>query len=102
MGYIRHHAVVVTAFSEEYAIKAAKAATDTNNTVSGPTASPVNGYWTIVIVPDRSKEGWKDSSDGDVYRAAIKCWLRSMGDYYEWVEVAYGHDDGKALITDEA
>jgi hypothetical protein len=55
----------------------------------------MNGYRSILICPDGSKEGWADSEQGDARRAALRTRLVAE-ESLEWCEVSYGHDDGTA------
>jgi hypothetical protein len=99
MGYIKHHAIVLTTWEDirPIVLKARELGLD----VLGPSFSKVNGYATICIPPDGSKEGWTESDEGDRVRYEFKTWLlRSVS--YEWAEVAYGSDDGAAAVTDAA
>lgn len=105
MGYIRHHAFVVTSFSEKI-IKEAHAKAlglfglDRVTTVM---VSPSNAYHSFFVGSDGSKEGWPESDRGDELRAAFIKWLRTQ--YHEdgsssiqWAEVQYGDDENEAEI----
>lgn len=99
MGYIRHNAIVATAW-QEGAVDALIAFSESIG--AGAVASPkvVNWHQTAMVYPDGSKEGWSDSDDGDERRAQIREWLDAGHFYWAWVEIAYGHDDGRAEIVD--
>lgn len=107
MGYMRHHAIVVTSWSEE-AVKAGHAkAVALGCTVSEIVDSKMNGYTSFLIAPDGSKEGWGESNDGDGRRMAWIAWARTT--LYEdgsgpldWVEVRFGGDDDSAEVTSHA
>lgn len=99
MGYIRHNAIVATAWDESLA----KTLFDFASRLgANPLISEkaVNGYVTVVIPPDGSKEGWASSDDGDLRREEIVKLLMSAG--FEWLEVAYGWDDGSADVVRSA
>lgn len=70
-----------------------------DESVTDPVASTVNAYWSILIGPDGSKDGWDADEWGDTKRSAFKAWLRSHGDAddgssaLEWVEIEYGSDN---------
>lgn len=101
MGYIKHHAIVVTCWGEGEAQEAADCARNLGLEVIGPSAPAINAYQSILICPDGSKEGWLDSDDGNAKRAYFVSWLRE-NHAGEWVEVAYGDDDGEASVVTHA
>jgi hypothetical protein len=99
MGYMCHHAIIVTswndsllavAHAEAERLAEAAAAEDLIHDwpiVSPIIASAVNDYGTFVIAPDGSKEGWVTSDHGDALRAA----------FIEWIE-AQRYDDGSTSL----
>lgn len=107
MGYIMHHAIIVTSWDytceqgkELLAETARQKAIEIFGTalVSPMIDSPLNGYKTFFVAPDGSKEGWDDSNEGDKRRAEFKIWLRAQADapgdnHYDWVEICYGGDE---------
>lgn len=107
MGYMRHHAIVVTCDTESVEI-VRKIATDVFSgwkVVSEAASSPMNNYSSFFIAPDGSKEGWSTSEDGDSKRALFIQELRRIeGDriYADWVEVQYGDDDCQTIVTDHS
>lgn len=100
MGYIRHNAIIATAWQAQAVAGLVEYARSIGaEAIVG--GEVTNGYATVCITPDGSKEGWQTSAEGDERRSNIKLWMREHPDfYYEWCEVAYGSDDGKAEITD--
>jgi hypothetical protein len=103
MGYMRHHAIVVTSWQEEAVRDARAAAVTIGCAVSEMLRAPVNGYWSFFIAPDGSKEGWPASDEGDRRRDEFVEWIEShTGDeqsrWLSWVEVQYGDDDGEAAL----
>lgn len=105
MGYMRHHVIIVTTYGE-HAQKAYDAALDVFGAtrLSPLCASELNGYLSFFVVPDGSKEGWKDSDDGDVRRARFKDWFRDQcyedgSSPYDWCECMYGDDEGELSIS---
>jgi hypothetical protein len=107
MGYISHHAIIVTSFSSELVTKAHATAVEIGMTVTPVVESPINGYASFMVVPDGSKEGWQPSHQGDSERRQFKLWLDNQR--YEdnstslnWLEVNYGGDDHGCSITDHA
>ena len=103
MGYMRHHAIVVTSFNPEAIEAAANKARELGMLVLGPSDEVTNGYRSMVVCPDGSKEGWEESKHGDRSRASFREYLGEL-DYddgranLDWVEIAYGGDDDNAKI----
>ena len=102
MGYIRHEALIVT-ISERYIGKLEELALSIFPSCEvGSVSSRINGYKTVFIGPDGSKEGWEDSDDGDEQRESFL--RRLSGSFYEEfgypaiVRVKYGLDDGCATV----
>lgn len=98
MGHVCHNAIVVTSFQDE-TIKAARAkAVELGCPATEIVRSNVNAYYTFLIAPDGSKEGWADSEEGDRRRSEFRDWTRSVryeddSSPLEWVEVSYGSDE---------
>lgn len=107
MGYMRHHAIIVSTSDEKFAAEALKQALEIfgdNGQVGPPMKSPVNKYSTFLIGPDGSKESWTDSEDGDSCRAAMIAWLDNKryddgSSPLEWVEIQYGDEMGETVIV---
>lgn len=98
MGYVAHHAIVATSWQDGAAQKLADYA-ESIGAEALVGKERTNGYRTVCITPDGSKEGWQTSADGDEQRRQVIEWLRSHDSlYFEWVEVRYGNDDGGATI----
>jgi len=107
MGYIAHNAIVVTSWNSDSIEAAACFARNLGMTVLGPSAEAVNGYRSILVCPDGSKEGWQPSDEGDERRAGLREWMHSQAysdgsSPLEWVEVRYGSDDRTAAVTNTA
>ena len=113
MGYIRHHAIVVTGHHSD--IKKIHDVTVKifNNEKSGgigelpisPIIGPfVNDTSSFFIAPDGSKEGWDGSDIGDNQRHEFITYLNSVecDGYPAWVEIGYGHDDQEVFVTNHA
>jgi hypothetical protein len=100
MGYIAHHAIIVTGWQTE-AVEAAHAkATElfaASENVTSIMWTVVNVYGTFVVTPDGSKEGWADSDAGDQARVAFLAWLdmaaADRDQYLDFAEIRYGGDD---------
>ncbi len=110
MGYMRHHAIVVTSWSGVAIDKAHLEATSTFPEVSPIITSDINIYHSFFIPPDGSKEGWDESNVGDGRRDAFISWIHTL-DYEDgsnplaWAEIQYGDDAGISLVvrhSDEA
>lgn len=110
MSSVIHHAIVVTSWKEPALVELVALAGKLGATVAGPSAEAINGYRTVVVCPDGSKEGWDDSDNGDAHREKIKSWLNTQrhedgSSWLEWVEVEYGNDlygEGESpSITDD-
>ena len=103
MGYMRHNAIVVTSCNAGAIEAAACRARNIGLTVIGPSAELMNGYRSLLVCPDGSKEGWSDSDQGDERRAELRAWMNAQrhedgSSNLEWVEIAYGSDDCTADI----
>lgn len=97
MGYIAHHAIIVTAETRSIRVFHAQAVATFAGTcakVTAPTEAGMNATSSFLIAPDGSKEGWADSDAGDAARAAFIDYL-TADQYYcvDWVEVRFGGDD---------
>jgi hypothetical protein len=104
MGYVLHHAIVATSWDEEAIELAATRARNLGLTVLGPSAKAINGYRSLLICPDGSKEGWADSTEAANNRDEICAWFKELryengSSSLEWCEVAYGSDDQAANVT---
>lgn len=105
MGYIKHHAIIVTTWSNEGIEKVLEQAKVTFNEgmVSNVLISKANGYYTVVIGPDGSKEGWDTSDEADYKRKEFVDWLNTMqysdgSNSYRYCEFYYGDDYGESEI----
>jgi len=109
MGYMRHHAIVVTSWNNDLIKEAHEKAKGLCSSVSNITEVVINGYSSFFVAPDGSKEWWEDSDKGDCARNSFVEWLNSKryedGPSLAWVEVQYGDDEGETKIirhSDEA
>ena len=104
MGYVRHNAIIATGWQSEAVDALVAYATNLGADVLRG-AEQINGYITVCITPDGSKEGWSNSEDGDARRKKIREWLNaadSRDQYFEWCEVVYGSDDAAASVVESA
>ena len=103
MGYIRHHAIIVTS-ADQAALKRAHAkALEIFKDIASFISEFVNGYASFLIAPDGSKEGWEHSDQGDAARDTFITWLeqwRNADGFTEldYVEVQFGDDEGVSLL----
>lgn len=104
MGYIRHHAIVVTSWNDiKLKVAHVYAKGVFGETVSEIIDSPVNSYQSFFIAPDGSKEGWQPSNEGDKKRELFADWIKNQ-DYEDgsnslsFAVFFYGDDDGDAGI----
>ena len=100
MGYMRHHAIIVSTWDEGMLNEAHDIASRIFPVVSDILDSAENGEKSFFIPPDGSKEGrqWEASRIGDAHREEFVEWL--IEQEYEdgsntlgWVEVQYADDD---------
>jgi hypothetical protein len=117
MGYIRHHAVIVSGYDSDAMQEAHEKAKqffaligDPVDPQMAPLVSPiipalVNGYCAFFIAPDGSKEGWGKSDEGDTARERFLGWLRlnrKRLHYIQWAEIEYGGDGDTAIAQDKS
>lgn len=106
MGYMRHHAIVVTSWNREHLeaafVEAARLFAGTEAKVSPPTAQGSNGYRSFFVAPDGSKEGWNESDAADLARDKLVAFLRegkTAGRLWAaWVEVQFGDEDRETKV----
>jgi hypothetical protein len=106
MGWIRHHGMVVTGIADQdwskdrpYNITLAHAkATDLGLLVSNIVNGTTNGYASIFIAPDGSKEGWDTSDQFNGRREQFIDWLK-QGTGFDWFEYAMDTDNDSLTIT---
>ena len=102
MGYIKHHAIVVTGYND-LVQKAHGKAMDLFDwrMVSEIRPEVVNGYRSFFIAPDGSKEFWETSNVNDGKRSQFIQFIESLA--YEdgsnslrYAELFFGEDNGEA------
>lgn len=124
MGYMRRHAIIVTAFNEKdieraraealrifgqerpvpaYVPRGLKWKPELEiGMVSTVVQGVANGELSFFVGPDGSKEGWAHSDEGDSRRAEFVAWLRRPNSMCYWVELFYGDDGGDAAILNRS
>lgn len=96
MGLIQHHALVAITWDQksfECIVAQINERTDCDQFLLNVTK--INAYYTIIIPPDGSKEGWEESDAGDARRD----WLLKIiaesehAGRWDWIEVEFGELD---------
>lgn len=106
MGYIRHHAIVVTSFDRIELDRLHREAVEIfGKQVSGIVEAGVNGYDSFFIGPDGSKEGWQPSVEGDKQREKFKqiihgCAYEDGSNCIRFAELFYADDNGFSGIVE--
>ena len=103
MGYMRHHAIVVTSWDSDILEEAHAKAREIFPYVSPISPPATNGYAAFFIPPDGSKEGWPASDDGDDRRNKFIAWLNEQrfpdgSTVLDWVEVQFGDENGESKV----
>lgn len=107
VGYMKHDAIIVTTWKASALAEAAERAKALGLYVLGPSPEVTNGYATMVVCPDGSKEGWDESDAFDRRRAEFIAYLNSCryednSTCLDWVAVAYSGDSRKAAVEAHA
>lgn len=107
MGYICHHAIIVTSWDRKYIEPAREKALRIFPVVSEILESQENGYCSIFIPPDGSKEDWRESAEGNDRRAEFIKWLNAQaetdgGNCTGWVEVQYLDEAGNEKVLNSS
>lgn len=104
MGYIKHHAIIVTSWDVKQLKEVHNKAVEIfDSQVSSIVQSKINGYESFFISPDGSKEGWGDSDLGDKRRDVFIDFLESKNysdgsSSLSYVELFYGEDNGDCKV----
>ncbi len=97
MGYMRHHAIVVTGQEDRIALAHEEASKRFDSRyLTGVTETAVNGYRSFLVAPDGSKEGWTESKEMDELRRSFVAYLRTQ--FLGWVEVQFDDDDNETKV----
>jgi hypothetical protein len=111
MGYMRHHAIIVSGTDcQDTTVEQARTVAveiwgdRASRQITPILDARINGYKSFAILTDGSKEGWDDSNEADVMRDAFVAWMESKryGDRSSplaWVEVQYDDDEGVTKVT---
>jgi hypothetical protein len=104
MGYIKHHAIIVTSWNDKVLKEAhSKAVEYFCSLVSPIIASNINKYGTFLIAPDGSKEGWDISNDMDLIRDEYVKWINGKAyddgsNSLSYAMLYYGEDNGRCEV----
>jgi len=117
MGYIRHHAIIVTDYvgfskdtsalytAHEKAVYLFKIHDQQSpnfglSLVSEIIHSAINRYATFIVAPDGSKECWEEDEHFNKARSEFIAWLKTQ-EALNYVEIEFGGDGDEAkIITD--
>lgn len=98
MGHIIHDAIVVTA-NEGHAKEAQAHAVFLGLKCSPAQEGDSNGYFSFLILPDGSKEGWAKSDEAGKKRQLWEKWAQAQDHSLEWVHVRFGDDFGEPKVV---
>lgn len=113
MGYVKHHAIIVTGWENKKVEEAHQKAREIfeNNFENEPHQKPfgcrlvgeiiqglINTQSSFLIAPDGSKEGWVTSENADNARQEFLDWLKNSDNYCGYIEVVFGGDDDNERI----
>lgn len=113
MGYIKHHAIIVTGSNDDQIKEAHAKAKEIfkdafkddgvlipgDQLVSEIIRGVANTYDSFFIAPDGSKGGWSTSDCGDNARKAFIEWMQGQRrNYCDFVELCFGGDDDNEHI----
>lgn len=103
MSVTQHHVVVATTSNEGWVKDLkdwiSKQPPDLRTLCTSPFPSLVNGYWTVIMIPDGSNEGWPQSEAGNYLRSRFIDQLKG----WDWIEIGYGElgpQIGRTNVTD--
>ena len=88
MGYFKHDAIVVIGYDVNVD-KARDKAIELNLPCSEIVKSKTNGFYSFLIAPDGSKEGWGTSNEMDEARNKWKEYASNL----DWAHIRFGGDD---------
>lgn len=107
MGYMRHHAIVVSTWNYELLKQAYALAKSLGMSVSNITVEVINGYKSFLVAPDGSKEGWDESNLGDKQRKKLIKWMDAQryeddSTSLDWVVVQFGDEEHQTKIINDS
>lgn len=105
MGIVNHNTVIATTWDKKTfgaALEWCRRNLPEHRYIWQDAEPALNGYRTLVLLPDGSKEGWSESDVGDAQRDTLIAALE-LDNYddgsspWEWVEVGFGEYGQKVL-----
>ena len=101
MGYMRHHAIIVTSWNENHLREIRKYAKNLfSHLTSEIVFATINGYGSFMIAPDGSKEGWITSNDYNDKRDMFIKFIENNRDalWCDYVEIQFGDEEGNQKV----
>jgi len=103
MGFFNHQAIIVICSNGELAKEVHKKAVEMYPYTTELLVTKVNAYYSFMLGPDGSKEGWKDSNEGEKLREEFVEYLKHMNIVLnkwglQWCAINFPEDD-KPYIT---
>lgn len=92
MGIIQHHAVIATSFTSKavsQVLDAIDKLPEEDRNFFLVHTKAINGYKTVILVPDGSKEGWEASNKGDARRKWFRNLLKEIR-HFSYIEISFG------------
>lgn len=101
MGYVRHHAIIVTSKDKEqlHELRSQANKIFSGNLVSDIIPGILNGQLSFVVVPDGSHEGWPESEQYDKARTNLINLIENMkyddgSNSISYAELQFGDENG--------
>ena len=108
MGITKHHSIIVTSHNVTLLNKAHDLALSIfpAQMITGVTTGTVNAYYSFMVGPDGSNEGWEESNEGndcrDLFLKQLDSFAHSDGSNpLQYVELSYG-DTGAGVERSNA
>ena len=103
MGYIKHHAIIVTVMHEKEVTTIHEKAVELFGEAVSNIIPSSFGDRSFFIGPDGSKEGWTASDEGNINRAKFIEYLDTLAyddksSYVSYAELYYGEDNGMSEV----
>lgn len=105
MGYMKHHAIVVSSYDNKLLTKAHAKANEIfeNKLISNIVDGIINDYQSFFVAPDGSKEGWDESDEHDKKRTKLIEWIdlqafEDKSNAIDYSELFLGEDNGHSKV----
>ena len=105
MGYIKHHAIIITTWDDKTLAKIYKHLVPIfGKRISKIIKSDINGFVSLFIAPDGSKEDWPESDKGDKDRAKLIRYLNTFAyedgsNAIKYVEISYDEEREAQIVN---